>query len=110
MRIRLTVCTWRATIPGAAKDVINDKNARAVRLGATMADRSTQADDLDVLLRVAVRDCASAAPGSSRAWERLRARIEPLPPERPARSVRLYAVPTYWRDEFCYFRLTRILV
>ena len=110
MRIRLTVSTWRATISDTAKDVINDKNARAVRLGAAMADRSTQADDLDVLLRDALRDCASAAPDSPRAWERLRARIESSPPEYPARIVRLHAVPTYWRDELYFFRLTRILV
>ena len=110
MRIRLTVFTWRATIPATAKDVINDKNACTVRLGAAMADRSTQADDLDLLLRDVLRDCASATPGSSRAWERLQARIEPPPPECPARTVRLHTVSTYWRDEFYYFRLTRILV
>jgi hypothetical protein len=34
MRIRLTVFTWRATISVTAKDVINDKNARAVCLDA----------------------------------------------------------------------------
>ena len=68
MRIRLTVFPWRATITVTAKDVINDKNARAVRLSAAMADRSTQADDLDILLRDALCDVASATPASACAW------------------------------------------
>jgi hypothetical protein len=78
MPIRLTVFTWRATISVTAKDVINDKNARAVRLGAAMADRSTQADDLDVLLCGALRDFASATPVAACAWGRLRARLSRL--------------------------------
>jgi hypothetical protein len=62
------VFTWRATISVTAKDVINDKNARAVRIGAAMADRSFQADDLEVLPHDALHDCISARPGSAGAW------------------------------------------
>ena len=73
MRIRLTVFPWRATISVTAKDVINDKNARAVCLGVAMADRFSQANHLDVLPRATLRDCISAKPDSVCAWGRLRA-------------------------------------
>ena len=76
MPICLTVRQERATISGIAKDVRNFKICVLYTSTTSMAAGPHQADDLDFLLRDALRSVASAAPGSAHAWGKLRARIE----------------------------------